>query len=484
MLPCCGRHSSLVAFLLVACGGRGAGPDGGARLVPEAEIAELKRSLMATMAENRTRVCKRPLLRGQALEGSADEDIRALIEPTGDLAACLEATRADGVREALAFPAAEGAEEPPIRTARPLGDPASLTPAIQEVDARCGMLPEAIGRAVGHEDACSPYLTGRRPEPSLLPYLGVCRAVAARARHLGQEGQLAPALRLLFDALRLGQDLSRGGPGLLIPMMSAAGGELLLPQAEVLLQSGALSAEDASSLASELDTLIANEVHWSEFLRGEYADMALYMVLPQLEPAGWVPPGGWPDGMGSPTGQDASGALRTKSMGLPPRDEEALAWVALDETTRGKRAACPASATLQTCIAALARLTTETVARGTKLGLPPLSRGPTKATRRQILDILEGIAAPADAKYARRYARRLARLAAMRIHLEARRAATCPAEGDFGRTPLQELLSPAALGGTLGVVRADGGVDVAPPDWLAGTANRREPIWRIRCPPR
>jgi len=59
-------------------------------LVRKAEVDEIVRQIAATARVNRELHCPSPVLHGEPLPGPADDDLRAIFRPTGDVDACYD----------------------------------------------------------------------------------------------------------------------------------------------------------------------------------------------------------------------------------------------------------------------------------------------------------------------------------------------------------------------------------------------------------
>jgi hypothetical protein len=151
---------------------------------------------------------------------------------------------------------------------------------------------------------------------------------------------------------------------------------------------------------------------------GEYAGMALQMILPLIKPGNWRPPGGYDEGSGPPSAA-ANGALSA-------RDEAGLSLMAMRSAFQGRLTACPETAAPQACWLALRELQkdAEAKAAGGKIkGLLSVPIGGSKElTRQAIVEVLTSIAASDMSRYVGRWVERSFLLSAMRLHVAARRA--------------------------------------------------------------
>ncbi len=393
---------------------------------PHEALEPLEAELRETLRLNAERTCPRPVLRGEASPGPADEAIRAIIEPEGSLVRCFEAAKEESAELAQA----------------------------------CAALPAAVRAAVRHEDACSPYLHGRRAHSSLLSYIRTARGLVAIAEVWVREGRTLEAMQLLLDGVRLGQDLARGATWL-EAMVAIAGASTLLRGANELLQgSPVLTAEQVTVLRGELATLLATEPHPREHLLSDHVEIQLYHLLPAYEARSWEPPGGWPDDTPRPpvaTPGDLKGHL--------------LMWITLDGLADQQQAACPPDSDLHACVEGLEALVQTLTREPRDLladGIP---------NDRTIQRILESIAAPGWTRYVRRTGRRTFWLQALDLQLSVMGADACPTVEGL------ELGSPT-LGSPLRATAEPGALLLRPPDWLVAENDDEDdgmPAWRIPC---
>src|SRR5205814_10340366 len=108
---------------------------------------------------------------------------------------------------------------------------------------------------------------------------------------------------LLFDVIRLDQDVRRGGVHPVLAAATWVGERQIFPHAEAILESAAGAAiadADLAALEREVDALLASEPPFAGVLAGEAQNLGLHEMLPKLKPADWTPPGGW-DAFDDPT---------------------------------------------------------------------------------------------------------------------------------------------------------------------------------------
>ncbi|MDQ3339471.1 MAG: hypothetical protein M4D80_30260 [Myxococcota bacterium] len=443
---------------VVACGKSKEGET--PRLITEAEIAAYEAALMGRIAETRSRTCKRPVLRGRPVPGTAAADLHALAQPAGELATC----------------DAQLAKLGNITAAAAARD-AAFVAIVHE----CGPRYEAaLVKAVAHEDACSPYQAGVLTAQSLISTLRTARVIGVRAVDRAAAGDAVGGLWLVLDAMRFADDLARGHTSMLDLMIAVAVSNTLADYAFEIVAAHPLPPEKAAELSAALGILLAHQQPFADTFRGERDLMDLHYALAPLKPKEWVPPGGWPEGKDTRAG--ARGELLTKN----PRDEHAILFLTSEGFARDTAAACPPTATLEACAKAFgeaAPATEHDQASLAKIYDELANARDLDAARLKIrgalVDVLGAVARPAFGDYVRKRGNAIAKLAAVRIHLElGRRAAsgTCPPTIDLP----DELLAPHGLGGRMQLTVTNDGVGIAPPAWAAGTKTPPLPAWK--CP--
>jgi hypothetical protein len=462
----------LIALLLLpaasGCGKKKAelGP-----VVSAAETAAMEADLMKRVEANRTKQCPRPVLRGQALPGNADADVLALVDAAGPLASCHKAAKAgnDAASEALR----SCADKNDSKSCRPraLDDPAAVVPAVADIEAECGdALAAAITRAVSHEDSCSPYLAGRHPLGADATMVQVARAGLIRARQLARDGRDSEAVRLLFDLVRLGQDLARGGGPMIAAMVGVALVSVANQGLEVVLPRGKLAPAEIAALADEAEMLAASQPSFGEVFAGERDAMELYVILPGAKPADWSPPGGW--------------ALRDGKPDRPATDPETAAQVGLmmAAVKRGFEEAgkqCKPGDALSVCKAGLSeaerRLNTEA-----KPAVGDLLKSAGKVMRVELEQKLSAVMLPSFSGFVGKMAEVPLRIAAVRLQLELLRwgAAPCPNAAAMAVGPFPAVMQPPGLGEPLVATDVRGGVELQLPKWASRTVPSR-----VSCPP-
>ena len=399
------------------------------RLVSEEELKEMRQELLRIVERNRAKQCPRPVLRGEPLPGTAAEDIVAVVEGADDTRACHRALdeTSEMVFEALDHPEdykPEGFPARMNRTAKPYSKPSQ---ELLELEKTCAPVLSRLQKAVRHQDACSPYLPGLHDQPGYISAIRTSRFAATRARRMFAEGDPGQGFDLLLDVVRFGQDFGRGGTSLLETMIGVACARTVLPMLEHgLNRKKPLDPALLERVGKELGQLLETQPHPAEFLRGEMEAMATYTLNPDKKS---------PD---------------TITIGVDERDDNALALIALHETSADVLGGCKPGDPPIRCEKHI-RAVAERYRKGHKGDLEKIETmlrvavAPDKvaAVRREIIDILKAVAAPAYDRYLRHEGQTRFRLAALRLHaayrLLAGKAKACPKAEVFDQEPLSAL---------------------------------------------
>lgn len=373
-------------------------------LVTQQEVADLEAKLMSEVQLNQTRQCLRPVLRGEVVPGRADDDVVAVIEGAG-FVACFEYAREQN-KALKAWLEAGGKGD-----GQGEGIPG-------ELNSKCAGLPEAIQRAVKHEDACSPYLFGRRAMPSLVASMRAALVLAVQARLAGAEKR-EEAVALVLDGIRFFQDLGRGaGAPLISGVITAAAIDTLVRNAlHPLLLAGATPAAMLAQWGKEVDLLRRFHLDFCGFLPYERYGIPLQLIVPQLKGSDWNPPGGFDKGS-KPRSKSGSQAARGESW-----HEVGLSWVAMDRVHAKLHSACLLSPDPLQQIRSMQQLEESLSARAhapvwARVVALLLSHDPLNNIREWVFDILGGIAMPSVGHYSVRYHLSTVLLQAARVHLQ------------------------------------------------------------------
>ncbi len=449
--------------------------------------------LTRELASNQEAACDRPVLRGNELPGNALRDVDATLDPAGPLAACMESVAAHSLGRALASCPTPDDDGLSRRADTPCGLRFYAGPVAEPRDAAiielavapCGSLPAVLSRAVRHRDGCSPARVGLRPPASVASYRLVALASAGLARHLAAAGHAATGMRLLFDAIRLGQDLGRGGVCFQVGMETTAAMDVLLVTANWILSKECLPREDLAPLEREAQRLFQTEPHFTEFLWGDYLYNSLYRYWPTLEPPGWQPPGGWVEEPRAPEARAPYDATirwqehvrradeyRVASLEpvLDPRDERALRWLTFRKSYDDFVSShCPPRASIRRCLDAS----------------PLLSIWMPRSIREGIVHWMRGFWPPPEWPFLGPIAFRAARLGAQRLHLAALRqgrGGQCPTAGDYQTDPRSALQAAASLTERLRAVVGSEELDLLAERRLRWLLPATGDLWRVQCP--
>lgn len=433
------------------------------RLFTDAELSAYETGLLGRVAGNATLVCKRPVLRGTPAAGPADADIVAIVEPSGALADCFRDTQALETASAK------------LRDVI-----ASRTPATLELVKRCGPLFEAaIAKAIAHEDACSPYAAGRRVEPPswMLP-IAMAHVVGLQAQLRAEGGDNEGAMWLVAESARMFQDLGRGRPYILPPMIGTAGTRIVLDATRAIVDK--LTRKQAARFVPVFDALVASEPRFGDVLLGEAQYLGLLMGLANLKGADWVPPGGT-----RPELQKENRVAGDSS--LDPLDEAGVLVAIAEMLEHDVTTACPGDATYKTCIDGLHTLDANAkppAARRedlvkmlhdkTTVADTPEQREKVRLEMKaMVIDIAANVARPSYAAYVARRAMGVARLAATRIAIGVRHTGKCPTTVETNPT----------LGDALVLEREGKSLAVSVPEWSGNKDRPDDNVVRtIQCP--
>ena len=399
------------------------------RLVSEEELKEMQQELFKIVERNRGKKCPRPVLRGEPLPGTAAADIQAVVEGTDDTRACHQALEetSDMVFEALDHPEDYRPEGYPARLNRTPKPQSQAPQELLELEKTCAPVLLRLRKAVRHEDACSPYLPGLHDQPGYIPAIRTSRLAASMARRLFAEGNAEQGFDLLLDVVRFGQDFGRGGTSLLETMIGVACIRTVLPMLEYgLNRKQPLDQSLLSRIEKELGQLIETQPHPAEYLHGEMEAMATYTLNPEKKS---------PD---------------TITIGADERDDNALALIALHETSADVLSGCKPEDPPIRCEEHVRKVAEryrkshqgdlEQAAAMLRVAVSP---DKVAAVRREIIDILKAVAAPAHDRYLRHEGQTRFRLAGLRLLAAYRRLAekakACPKAAVFEQEPLSGL---------------------------------------------
>jgi hypothetical protein len=363
-----------VAFAIAAAGPSGCKDDKerGADeplepLVEERKKKWLQEKLMAELKANAKQKCRRPVLRGEGEPGDGEAEARALTEPSGEIRRCIDVVSKQGDEiDALLFEGSRPAGFPDrlvgypgLGRAFPSGG-AEEKKLVARVSAACRKLPEKVRSVVAHQNVCSPYLPGKpgRLRPEVAVALG--RAIALTARARAKRSTLAAA-RLILDGLRLSQDLDRGGTAWKTSLAANAMAAYLGASFEWLANTRPLGRKTITKLGREVDELQKTEPTVVSHLHGSFLAAQVRNFLIPLEPAGWEPPGGVPEGASKPIDvrvEEASGLRRElgrKKLAQALEDQLLLGWIVAHRAWDILEGRCRNASTPRDCLIRMER---------------------------------------------------------------------------------------------------------------------------------
>lgn len=390
----------------VACRASAEEPEGIAvTLVPAEEIAKMEAELMASVKANQERKCLRPLPPGvKANPGNADQDI-------------IEVMSGKQFEECFAL---LKDKDDAVRTWLDSDDrveSADLAATREE----CAGLVAAVAKAIAHEDACSPYLAGRRGAPLYINLIRVAKAYSALMWETANQDP-GKAVRQGLEFLLFAQDTTRGDGAPLIGAMIAVAIQPFVIEkglTRILANHGAkISAAQLQELADGLGTLLKQEPHFHSFLLYERDGLVLQTLLPGMKEKGWVPPGGFDEDYHPYEEASAEGK---ELPNLAQGQEQALGWVAHSTAIGRLLAACSKQGSAVDCAVGMERAAKEMAAEAdgghcTKLIKLAFFAEPTKQLRDWILEILRAVASPAFIKYVGRFATRSFQIRGLQLH--------------------------------------------------------------------
>lgn len=457
VLAACGRGDAPPA----ARGGSGSG-SGAAVAVPaprtprfysDAELAAAGAALRERLAANAHRECARPVLAGTVEPGTHATALLALFEPGGELAGCLDR-----------MGALAGADDVVERIDR-------ADPPLLALERSCGdQLERAIVRAARAAPGCSPYQVGVQVPRDRPRVVVAAQLLDVHARLLAGRDPRA-ALRVAVAGLVALQALERGHVDPLTLAVATRGEALLLGAAWATTRAP-VPAASLDALAATLDVLLASAPPFADAIEGERETVQLWAGLAPLQPAGWLPPGGWDDAHPRP------GAPGVGRYTHDPRDDAGVMFAVADAQAAQRLAVCPRDGGLARCHAGLARIAEQSAERASTL-----TEDPKELTVRDRVVETIAVAEPGELHaLAASRGEVVAQLAALRLHVEVLRFVAaqrrCPTVIELDAPPFRAIVHPAALGDPLGIERRGTTIRITPPAWVA---PRLRP-WDIECP--
>ena len=455
------KKTRTVLFVLLAacwlpaassCHSRQGAGGGEIVLVPAERIAGLRRQLQQHLAELRARTCPRRALLDPPLPGDVGPEMTALVDDTNR----------GGCADALARHAEQLAQGMPEHFPRTGTAPQSAyrPPAwLGDLERTCQPVLERLQRVARCRQGCSPFRPGLAKEPDPRGLVRLARLVAHLAWAREAAGNDTGALRLLLPALRSFQDLARGGTSLLLTVVSIKAQQTLLPPLGAVLDRP-LSRPRLEEAARKLALLLDGHVHPATYLPAEYLALELNMFLPMLGPGEPQPAGGAPAVPlpAFPAGDLPEGVSSAQAAALAILAAEGLR----EELVRSCRLERPPARCLEGLRRIEKRLSGQPPSRWEMLGRLALSTDKQRALLEQVLEMLQGVLAPAYSKYLEDDHRLLEALAALRLQAELRAGlaggGACPArEGDLPG-PLQALARDPWSGERLRLQPAAGGL--------------------------
>lgn len=479
---------SLAILVLIACGsskdsGTTRGASGSAhndpdaapkkpasnlpRLFTDAEIDAYERALSDRLASNATRKC----VNGSAGSTKAIE----LFEMTGPVETCKSMI-----------------DNTPNLNQQLIDGVTKRTPEVIGFERTCGPLFEArVIDATQRGTACSPYQIGVRVKPNPLSTLTIAHTIGLRARIRAEEGEPRQALPLLIAGMQLAQDLGRGNVTMITSVIANVSSSLLVDHAREILGKVRLPEAQIVELAQAIDALLAATSPVADTLQGELAAYELFMASAPAKATNWVPPGGWDE--------DLRGTA-TSSGKVDPRDEAAIQFVVVGLARPKLEAACAQNATIAACHQALAKLAAGAKADTqsspvvmellTELVRASADKAPDLDAirvriRTRVATVLAAMMIGVYGDTAARKGAAVARLVALRIHLEVQRSLVakgrCPTGAELAAEPFGKLASTGGLGERVQLTRTPTAIRIEAPAWTE-TSKPSKPPYEVACP--
>jgi len=350
------------------------------------EIANMEARLERGLREARSARCERPVLRGSAIEGDGTADFLALFDPHGRFADCADVFADPTVTESVMLPGhelelpeegSEPSDEPetpptvepdalsPPWEYLPLGRPLHRTPLASEVRAMsaCEGLDVELQRIVQHASVCtpSPFGDGRFDEGpdgwGLIPLIRLVKAAVVLARDHIRRGEHRRGVELLLDLVRLGTDMQRGRPWLLVAMVGAAAVNVASAHLISVLQWDLpWTPEELADLERQA-RLLATEPPRTE---QACADEQLFTAMSALREMGWEEP------------PELRGTLSTQSSIPEDRsgpDPVSATLAAVSDVHRHFDELCVGTSTRAECLAAMERAVDDAEAHAREEGV-------------------------------------------------------------------------------------------------------------------
>ena len=439
--------------------------------VPRTELRVLEGLLDATLDANRSLRCPRPVLFGAPRAGPGAGDIALVVEGGAGLSDCYGFLREFG--EVL-FRAPDGGGE-------------QQTGLVNRFTEVCRTLPEAVRRAVSHEDACSPYVPGCRGVPARQTFLVAVAGMRNLAGLTVLAGRPGDAAQRFLEVLRFAQDLERGGVPLVLSTLSTSVfNEVLLNDLVQLVTRPELRAEELQRIAAALEQLVATEPSFPRVIAADTTWLAMEAGLPMLRGPGWAPPGGFSNGRTLSPRDYAPDLLPW----VPVAWEKGLIFAAFMDLDERRRRACPLRAGPGDCYRGLLAMgTARAAAESTPVWVRwvriLVARDPWIALRAFLVDRIEAMVDVPLAQVAVDHASRSFHLAAVRFLVEVQgerqRTGRCPTREEFSGARWARALRDPVFGGVLDARWSGSGTLVVETRGRFGTQRLRAQLPLPEC---
>ncbi|MBR56688.1 MAG: hypothetical protein CMH54_01375 [Myxococcales bacterium] len=433
------------------------------------EFNEFKEGHLSVLDANQTKVCKRPVLRGEARSGDGGELLLSIYMEPKTNQECLSA-----VRSLKRTDLRLGINIDPV--ARALDDSIADMPDVRTAERLCIGLVDEIQTVLLHESSCSPFQFGRHGMPDAnWTYRAalIYRAMSLRARGLARDGRVTQAFQVILDGARLYQDAARGGVDWETASTSVGHWATILSVVAEMILNTEKDGPDFKQISKEIDSLLAEEPHPSTHIQAEDLNLTVKAVMPAIMGKEWVPPGGWGYGQ----------ALQMQN--LATKGALVETWYKTQETADRFAEACPKGSFWFRCIQGLYGVHDSIKDDYLKDDMDPATETDTK--KGLTVTLAKVRLGGLQHRYLQRRALGPLTLVAMRTHLVFREiqdsGGGCPSIESFTKEPLRSALYAEFFGGRLVVKpRPAGGYYLLPPDNYS-TPNKKvdDPLWTLIC---
>jgi len=428
-----------------------------------------KADLVASLEANNTKLCKRPILRGEVRPGDGGDLLFALfMEPKANQE-CLSALRSIQPTDLRL-----GIGIDPV--ARALDDSIADMPDVRTTERLCLPLVDEVQTLLRHESNCSPFLFGRHGMPDAKWGYRVAlfyRAMSLKARRLATEGRMTEAFQVVLDGARFYQDAARGDVDWETASTSIGHWATVLSVVAEMLLNTEDNTPEIAMLLAEIEVLLASEPHPSSHVQGEDFSITIKAVMPAVMGRGWEPLGGWGFGQALTVYNLATKSALVKT------------WYQTQNSADRLMTACPRGIFWFRCIRDLYKVH-ESLKDNYLRGETEFVAGDKSSSSLEATLARLRLGVPQH-RFLQRRALGPLTLVAMRVHLLFRQlqdgGGPCPSLVAFTEEPLRSAMYAEFFGGRLRVSkRPSGGYVLLPPANFSLTSKPLDdPLWTVIC---